>query len=188
MKVVKLTVLPLFLQLKNIFFKKKTACYAQVEAQPLTKQKTQNVRHYALKGQHLVQKDWCNGSAPNINLKCIEFFTRGLPEKLKDFALKWWVKHTATVIEPSIPCHKLVKQVDAEDITNKTCTLELTHEINHKRSKLESENLSAETCYPNPQIMFTQATNPNSKSKPQFRKNCNYCHKSIHFVSNCFRK
>ena len=36
--------------------------------------------------------------------------------------------------------------------------------------------------------MFTQTTDPNNESKPQFRKNCNYCSKSNHSVSNCFRK
>ena len=36
--------------------------------------------------------------------------------------------------------------------------------------------------------MFTQTTNPVTKSKPQFLKNCSYYHESNHFVSNCFRK
>ena len=41
-----------------------------------------------------------------------------LPKNLKDFANKRQVKHTSTVLEPSIPFHTLVKLVDAEDIAN----------------------------------------------------------------------
>ena len=36
--------------------------------------------------------------------------------------------------------------------------------------------------------MFTKATDPNHRSKPQFRNYCNYCHKSYHSISNCLRK
>ena len=51
-------------------------------------------------------------------LKCNEIFTRSLPKKLKNFSHKKQIKHTSTVLEPSIPFHTLVKLVDAEDITN----------------------------------------------------------------------
>ena len=60
--------------------------------------------------------------------------------------------------------------VDAGDITKeKIRTLELPLEIIKLTSKLDSQNLSTETCDPNPEIMFTQTTDPNSKSTPQFR-------------------
>ena len=51
-------------------------------------------------------------------MNCNEIFTKGLPKNLKGFANKRQVKHTSTVLEPSIPFHTLVKQVDAEDIAN----------------------------------------------------------------------
>ena len=66
--------------------------------------------------------------------------------------------------------------------------LDLALEVNNVTSKLQSQNLSAETCDTNAEVMFTQTTVPKNDSKPQFRKNCNYCHKSNHSVSNCFRK
>ena len=92
-------------------------------------------------------------------------------------------------MEPSIPFHTLVKVVVAKDITNeKIRTLDLTLEFNIVTSKLESKNLSAKTFDPNLEVMFTQTTHPNNKSKAQFGKYCNYCHKSNHSVSNCSRK
>ena len=48
--------------------------------------------------------------------------------------------------------------------------------------------MSAETFDPTPEIIFTQASDPNKRSKIQFRKYYNYCHKPNHSVSNCFRK
>ena len=76
------------------------------------------LRHFALKFQQLVEKGWCNENASTINLKCNEIFTKGFPKNLEDFANKRQVKHTSTVLEPSIPFHTLVKFVDAEDIAN----------------------------------------------------------------------
>ena len=103
---------------KKQFSSQKNAYYAQVEALNLSKKDTETVRHFALKVQQLVEKGWCNENASTINLKCNEIFTKGLPKNLKDFANKRQVKHTSTVLEPSIPFHTLVKLVDAEDIAN----------------------------------------------------------------------
>ena len=103
---------------KKQFSSQKNAYYAQVEALNLTKKDNETVRHFALKVQQLVEKGWCNENASTINIKCNEIFTKGLPKKLKDFANKRQVKHTSTVLEPSIPFHTLVKLVDAEDIAN----------------------------------------------------------------------
>ena len=55
-------------------------------------------------------------------------------------------------------------------------------------SEPEYENLSAETSDPNPEIMFTPAVDPKNRSKPQFWKLYNCCHKSNHTAPNCFRK
>ena len=115
---------------KKQFSSQKNAYYAQVEALTLTKKDNETVRHFALKVQQLVEKGWCNENASTINLKRSEIFTKGLPKNLKDFANKRQVKHTSTVLEPSIPFHTLVKLVDAEDIANdKIRTHDLALEI-----------------------------------------------------------
>ena len=100
------------------FSSQKNAYYAQVEALNQSKKYNETVRHFALKVQQLVEKGWCNENASTITLKCNEIFTKGLPKNLKDFANKRQVKHTSTVLEPSIPFHTLVKFVNAEDIAN----------------------------------------------------------------------
>ena len=60
-------------------------------------------------------------------------------------------------------------------------------EINTVTPKLESRSLSAETYDQNREVMFTQTSDPNNKTKPQFRKYCDDCHETNHSVSNCFR-
>ena len=90
---------------KKQFSSQKNAYYAQVEALNVTKKDNETVRHFALKVQQLVEKGWCNENASFINLKCNELFTKRLPKNLKDFANKRQVKHTSTVLEPSIPFH-----------------------------------------------------------------------------------
>ena len=100
------------------FSSQKNAYYAQVETLTLVKKDNETVRQFALKVQQLVEKGWCNENASTINLKCNEFFTEGLPKNPKDIANKRQVKHTSTVLEPSIPIHTLVKLIDAEDIAN----------------------------------------------------------------------
>ena len=36
--------------------------------------------------------------------------------------------------------------------------------------------------------MVTQSGDPNNKSKPAYKKNCSYCHKNNHCISNCYQK
>ena len=98
---------------KKEFSSQKNAYYAQVEALNLSKKDNETVRHFALNVQQLVEKGWCNDNESSIDLKCNEIFTKGLRKNLKDFANKRQVKHTSTVLEPSIPFHTLVKLVDA---------------------------------------------------------------------------
>ena len=37
-------------------------------------------------------------------------------------------------------------------------------------------------------LMVTQPGDPNTKSKPAYKKYCSYCHKNNHGVSNCYQK
>ena len=66
-------------------------------------------------------------------------------------------------MEPSIPFQTLLELVDAEKVNNENCgTLDQPLEIINATSKLESQNSSAETCDPNPEVLFTQSTDPNN--------------------------
>ena len=92
-------------------------------------------------------------------------------------------------METFIPIHTLIKLVDAEYFTKrKIRTHDLPVEVNNIISKVKTQKLSAEFFDPNPEIKFIYTTDPNIKSKPQFRTHCIYCDKSNHSVSNCFRK
>ena len=130
-------------------------------------------------------------------MKLLSLLTRGVMKfslkdfrKNKDFAHKRQVKHTSTVLEPpSIPIHTLVKLVDTEHFTQgKFRTLYSILETNNVTSKLESQNLSAETHDSNTESKFMQTTYPNIVSKSQFLIVCSFCHEPNHSVSNCFRK
>ena len=126
---------------KKQFSSQKNAYYAQVEALTLVKKDNEKVRHLALKVQQLVEKRCCDENASTINLKSNEIFTKSLPRNLKDFANKRQVKHTSTVLYPSLQFHTLVKLVDAEDIANDTIrTHELTVELNSITNQLQSQN------------------------------------------------
>ena len=171
---------------KKQFSSQKNAYYAQVEALNLTKKDNETVRHFALKVQQLVEKGWCNENASTINLKCNEIFTKGIPKTLKDFANKRQVKHTSTVLEPSIPFHTLVKLVDAEDIANdKIRTHDLALEINNITKQLNTQTLDHPS---QEQLMYTQPKDPNNKNKPAYKKYCSYCHRTNHSISACFKK
>ena len=171
---------------KKQFSSQKNAYYAQVEPLNLTKEDNETVRHFLLKVQQLVEKGWCNESASTINLKCNEIFTKGLPKNLKDFANKRQVKHTSSVLEPSIPFHTLVKFVDAEDIANdKIRTHDLALEINNITKQLNTQTLDPSS---QEQLMFTQPKDPNNKNKPAYEQYCSYCQKTNHSISACFKK
>ena len=91
-------------------------------------------------------------------------------------------------LEPSTPFQTLVQLVDALDITKeKIHIFDLPLEKNIT-STLESQKSSAETYDPSLGVKFIQATDPDIKSKPHFRKNCKYCHKSTQSVPKKFRK
>ena len=72
----------------------------------------ENVRHYALGDETLVNQGWYNEYPPTINLNCNEVFTRGLQKKFKDFANKRQVKNISSSLEPSILFISLVNMVD----------------------------------------------------------------------------
>ena len=170
---------------KRQFSSQKNAYYAQVEALSLTNKDNATVRHFALKVQQLVEKGWCNENASTINLKCNEIFTKGLPKNLKDFANIRQVKHTSTVLEPSIPFHTLVELVDAEDIANdKIRTHDLTLEVNNITKQLQNQTLESQQS---DQIMFTQPRDPNNKTKPAYKKYFSYCHRTNNSISASFK-
>ena len=73
---------------KKQFSSQKNAYHAHVEALNLAKEDNETVRHFALKVQQLVEEGWCNENASSINLVCNEFFSKGIPKNLKDFANK----------------------------------------------------------------------------------------------------
>ena len=150
------------------FSSQKNTHFFQKEALNLIKKDNETVRHFALKVQRLVEKGRCNENASTIYLKRKEIFTRGLPKNLKDFDNKRQVKHTSTVLEPSIPFHTLVKLVDAEDIANdKIRTHDLTLEVNNIAKQLQTQTLDSSE---EEQLMFTQPKDPNNKNKPAYKK------------------
>ena len=142
----------------------------------LMKKDNETVRHFALRVQQLVKKGWCNEKAATMNLKNNEIFTKRLPKKLKDFAHKRQAKHVSTLLEPSISCHTLVRQVDSEDIANEKIRInDLALEIN----KISNENKNNDKESEPDHIMVTQPGDPNNKSKPAYKKYCSYCQKII---------
>ena len=96
------------------------------------------------------------------------------------------MKHTSTVLEPSIPFDTLVKLVDAEDIANDEIrTHDLTYEVNNITKQLQTQTLDSSQ---QEQLMFTQPRDPNNKIKPAYKKYCSFCHKTNHSISACFKK
>ena len=107
-------------------------------------------------------------------------------QKILDFANKRQVKHTSTVLEPSIPFHTLVKLVDAEDIANdKIRTHGLALEVNSITKQLHTQTLEPPS---QEQLMVTQPKDPSNKNKTDYKKYCSYCHRTNHSISTCFKK
>ena len=85
-----------------------------------------------------------------------------------------------------MPVHTLVRHVDSEDIANKKIrTNDLALEIN--KISLEDDTSKKEFEHED-HIMVTQSGDPNSKSKPAYKKHCSYCHKNNQSISNCYQK
>ena len=171
---------------KKQFSSQKNAYYAHVEALNFKKKDIETVRHFALEVQQLFEKGWCNENESTSNLKCNEIFTKGLPKNLKGFANRRQVKHTSTVLEPSIPSHKLVKLVDAEDIANdKIGTHDLALEVNNITKQLQTQTLDSSS---QEQLMFAQSRDPSNKNKPAYKQYCSCCHRTNHSISIVSKK
>ena len=98
-------------------------------------------------------------------MKFNEVFTKGLPKIFKEVANKRQVKHTSTVLEPSIPFHTLVKLVDAEDIANdKNRRHDLALKVNNITKQLQTQTLDSLNQEPQPR-------DPNNKNKHMHIKN-----------------
>ena len=96
------------------------------------------------------------------------------------------MKHTSTVLEPSIPFHTRVKLVHAEDIANdKIRTHDLTLEVISIANQLQSQNLDMQQSE---KLCFTQTRDPNTKQKPAYKTYCAYCHRTNNSNSVCFKK
>ena len=77
------------------------------------------------------------------------------------------MKHTSTVLEPSIPFHTLVKLVDAEDIaSDKIRTHDLALEVNNLKNQLQTQTLDSSN---QEQLLFAQPRDPNNKNKPAYK-------------------
>ena len=97
-------------------------------------------------------------------MKCNEGFTKGLPE---NFANKKHVKHTSTVLEPSIPFHTLVELVYAQDIAiDKIRTHDLALEVNNIKKQQQTQTLGSSQ---QEHLMFTQPRDPSNKNKPTYK-------------------
>ena len=95
------------------------------------------------------------------------------------------MKHTSTVLEPSIPFQRLVNLVDAEDIAYDKQRAHLTLEVSYIANQLQSQNLDIQQSE---QLLFTQPRDPNNKHKLAYKKFCSYCHKANHSISARFKK
>ena len=77
------------------------------------------------------------------------------------------MKHTSTVLEPSIPFHTLVKLVEAEDIANdKSRTHDHALEVSNNTKQLQTQTLASSQ---QEQLMFTQPRDPNNKNKHAYK-------------------
>ena len=96
------------------------------------------------------------------------------------------MKHTSTVLEPTIPFHTLAKLADAEDIAiDKIRTHDLALEVNNVTKQIQTQTLDSSN---QGQLMFTQPRDPNTKNKSAYEKYCSYCHRINHSISACFKK
>ena len=98
---------------------------------------------------------------PPLTSNAMQSLQMDSQKNLKDFANKRQVKHTSTVLEPSIPFHTLVKLVDAEDIANdKIKTHDLALEINNITKQLNTQTLDPSSqeqlMFHNPKIQITK--------------------------------
>ena len=100
----------------------------------------------------------------------MKFSLKYFPKNLEDFVNKRQVKHTSTVLEPSIRFHTLVKLAD--DIANdKIRTHELALEVNNITKQLQTHTLDSSK---QEQLMFTQPRDSTNKSKPAYKKNVTF--------------
>ena len=99
---------------------------------------------------------------------------KGLPKNLEDFANKTQVKHTATVLEPSICFHTLVKHVDAEDVANeKIRTIDRTIEVKHITKQLQTQT----DCFITTRTNYVYTTSRSKQQKQTCTLNYySYCH------------
>ena len=65
-----------------------------------------------------LEKGCCNEPAATFHFKCKIIFAHGTPRNPETSAHKSQVKHGTTVLELSIPFHKVVELVVAEDNTS----------------------------------------------------------------------
>ena len=77
------------------------------------------------------------------------------------------MKHTSTVLEPSIPLYTLVKLVDAKNIANgKIRTHDHTPDVNNITKQLQTQTLDSSQ---QEQLMFTQPRDQDNKNKPAYK-------------------
>ena len=158
-----------------------------LKLKPLTFQK-RTMKQYVI--LHSKYNSWWEKAGvmrmpPLLILNVMKFLQKS-SKNLKVSANKRQVKHTSTVLEPSIPFHTLVKLVDAEDIANdKIRTHDLALEINNITKQLNTQTLESLS---QEQLMFTQPKDPNNKTKAAYKKYCSHCHRTNHSISACFKK
>ena len=123
-----------------------------------------------------------------------EILMMTLTPKLRKIAIKKRASHPSSIREPDLDFRKLVDKLEQAEITMKleeTENLKLQYvnpiETNttHVNKIQESDTDLIEKIT---EILKINEKHPNFKSKPSFKKWCNYCRRYGHSISECRQK
>ena len=123
-----------------------------------------------------------------------EILMMTLTPQLRKIAIKKRASHPSSVREPDLVFRKLVDKLEQAEITMKleeTENLKLQYVNRIETNTTHINNVQESDTELNEkitEILNIYERNPNFKSKPSFKKRCNYCRRYGHIISECRQK
>ena len=154
----------------------------------------ETIKQLAVRIETLVRKAYSLNTHDYKNTKMTEILMMTLTPQLRKIAIKKRASHPSSIREPDLDFRKLVDKLEQAEITMKleeTENLKLQYvnriETNttHINNIQESDTDLVEKIT---EILNIYEKHPNFKSKPSFKKWCNYCRRYGHSISECRQK
>ena len=154
----------------------------------ISKNQNETKKHLAVRIETLVRKAYSLNTHDYKNTKMTEILMMTLTPQLRKIAIKKRASHPSSIRETDLDFRRLVDKLEQAEITMKleeteNLKLQYVNNIQTTTSQINNINDSDTEFFEKiTEVLNIYEKNPYFKSKPSFKKWCNYCRRYGHSI------